>query len=61
MNVKSMIVGLVIAVVASTGTYFLVPSPSGAKAASCQMMIARLADALKDAGVIRKDAKIVGD
>jgi len=35
MNVKSMIVGLVIAVVASTGTYFLLPPPSGAEAASC--------------------------
>ena len=32
MNVKSMIVGLVIAVVASTGTYFLLPPPSGAEA-----------------------------
>ena len=35
MNVKSMIVGLVIAVVASTGTYFLLPPPSGAEAARC--------------------------
>ena len=61
MNLKSMLVGFLIAVVASTGTYFLVPPPSGAKAESCGMMIARLADALKDAGVIRKDAKIVGD
>ena len=61
MNLKSMLVGFLIAVVASTGTYFLVPPPSGAKAASCKMMIARFADALKDAGVIRKDAKIVGD
>ena len=61
MNVKSMLAGFLIAVVASTGTYFLVPPPSGAKASSCQMMIARLSAALKDAGVIRKDAKIVGD
>ena len=30
MNVKSMLVGFLIAVVASTGTYFLVPPPSGA-------------------------------
>jgi hypothetical protein len=35
MNLKSMIVGLVIAVVASTGTYFLLPPPSGAEASSC--------------------------
>ena len=35
MNIKSMIVGLVIAVVASTGTYFLLPPPSGAEASSC--------------------------
>ena len=35
MNVKSMIVGLVIAVVASTGTYFLLPPPSGAEASNC--------------------------
>ena len=32
MNVKSMIVGLLIAVVASTGTYFLVPPPRDADA-----------------------------
>jgi len=32
MNVKSMIVGFLIAVVASTGTYFLLPPPSGAEA-----------------------------
>jgi len=35
MNMKSMIVGLVIAVVASTGTYFLLPPPSGAEATNC--------------------------
>ena len=35
MNVKSMIVGFLIAVVASTGTYFLVPPPSGAEASNC--------------------------
>jgi hypothetical protein len=35
MNVKSMIVGLVIAVVASTGTYFLLPPPRGAEASNC--------------------------
>ena len=35
MNVKSMSVGFLIAVVASTGTYFLVPPPSGAEASSC--------------------------
>ncbi len=32
MNVKSMLVGFLIAVVASTGTYFLLPPPSGAEA-----------------------------
>ncbi len=32
MNVKSMLVGFLIAVVASTGTYFLVPPPGGAYA-----------------------------
>ena len=35
MNVKSMLVGLLIAVVASTGTYFLLPPPSGAEASRC--------------------------
>ena len=35
MNVKSMLVGFLIAVVASTGTYFLLPPPSGAEAARC--------------------------
>jgi hypothetical protein len=35
MNMKSMIIGLVIAVVASTGTYFLLPLPSGAEATNC--------------------------
>ncbi len=35
MNLKSMIVGLVIALVASTGTYFLLPPPSGAEAPRC--------------------------
>ena len=34
MNVKSMLVGFLIAVVASTGTYFLVPPPSGAEASA---------------------------
>ena len=32
MNVKSMIVGFLIAVVASTGTYFLLPPPRDADA-----------------------------
>ena len=32
MNLKSMLVGFLIAVVASTGTYFLVPPPGGAYA-----------------------------
>ena len=35
MNVKSMLVGFLIAVVASTGTYFLLPPPSGAEASNC--------------------------
>ena len=35
MNVKSMLGGFLIAVVASTGTYFMLPPPSGAEAASC--------------------------
>ena len=35
MNVKSMLVGFLIAVVASTGTYFLVPPPSDAEAERC--------------------------
>ncbi len=35
MNVKSMLVGFLIAVVASTGTYFLVPPPGGAYAGDC--------------------------
>ena len=35
MNVKSMLVGFLIAVVASTGTYFLLPPPSGAEASDC--------------------------
>jgi hypothetical protein len=35
MNVKSMLVGLLIAVVASTGTYFLLPPRSDAEAARC--------------------------
>ena len=35
MNVKSMLVGLLIAVVASMGTYFLMPPPRGAEAARC--------------------------
>ena len=35
MNVKSMLVGFLIAVVASTGTYFLMPPPSGAEATDC--------------------------
>ena len=32
MNVKSMLAGFLIAVLASTGTYFLVPPPNGANA-----------------------------
>ena len=35
MNVKSTIVGLTIAVVASTGTYFLLPPPSRISANNC--------------------------
>ena len=35
MNAKSMLVGFLIAVVASTGTYFLMPPPTDAEAASC--------------------------
>ena len=35
MNVKSILVGFLIAVVASTGTYFLLPPPSDAEAARC--------------------------
>ena len=35
MNVKSMFVGLLIVVVASTGTYFPAPPPSGAEASNC--------------------------
>ena len=35
MNEKSMLVGFLIAVVASTGAYFLVPPPSGAEASNC--------------------------
>ena len=32
MNVKSMLAGFLIAVLASTGTYFLVPPPNSANA-----------------------------
>ena len=35
MNLKSMLVGFLIAVVASTGTYFLVPPPSSVEASNC--------------------------
>ena len=35
MNVKSMLVGFLIAVVASTGTYFLLPPRSDAEASDC--------------------------
>jgi hypothetical protein len=35
MNVKSMLVGFLIAVVASTGAYFLLPPPRGAEASNC--------------------------
>jgi len=35
MNVKSINVGLVFAVIASTRTYFLLPPPSGASTSNC--------------------------
>ena len=96
---NALAIGLVIAVVASTGAYFLVPPPSSASASDCatreevqrminlsaqnlhndhhtylatlsddinwlnrnSYMIAGLTQALIDAGVISKDAKINPD
>ena len=58
MNVKSMIVGFLIAVVASTGTYFLVPPPKNADAAFGGLTVKELYRALdtcevRDSGTIR--------
>ena len=46
MNVKSMLVGFLIAVVASTGTYFLVPPPRDADAAFGGLSVKELYRAL---------------